>query len=86
MLDCTCTQILNNFASPISCIKFSNCGQYLAIGTVGGVLKVVRLGRGTEVMVVTETSEITALLWHPLRQGSLFVGYNSGLIRLVQVG
>lgn len=85
MLNYVCTRIVEGFQSSISSIGLSCCGRYVGIGTLSGILKIVDLNSGKELVELSQEFPVTALLWHPLEPRSLFVGYGNGILQMVRV-
>lgn len=85
MTSYSCSRIIKGLPDSVTCLKISHCGTYIGIGTLDGTVKIVELTSGRELVHVSWKSDVTTLLWHPLKHLYLFVGYGDGRLQLVPV-
>ena len=68
---------------PLTCLAFSIDGIYLASGNANGVLVIASAASGQRLHVVRAQSGVLSLVWAPLQDYELWVGYADG--RLVKL-
>ena len=81
----SCVRTLYGVKSSITCLSFSPTGKELAVGMADGTLKIFGVNSGKVLQAVSRLSAVTAILWHPSKHRSLFVGYEDGRLDVVRV-
>ncbi len=71
----------------VNCLQFSADGKWLAVGGDDGRLTIFdSQSYGCPEMVIVAAAPVTAILWHPSRPYSLFVGQSDGDLVLYDLG
>lgn len=81
----SCLHTLNSIQHSITCLQFSRSGRELAVGSVDGNLKIFAVDTGKELQCFSRATAVTAILWHPSKLRTLFVGYEDGKLNIIGV-